>query len=42
MVNKPFQISPHEVSQSWLIITIYHLLGKNNQGRGGEEEKGAY
>ena len=41
MANKPSQISPHEVLQTWLIITIYHLLGKNNQGR-GEEEKGAY
>ena len=38
LVNKPSQISPHEVLQSWLINTIYHLLVKNNQGRGG----GAY
>ena len=38
LVNKPSRISPHEVLQSWLINTIYHLLVKNNQGRGG----GAY
>ena len=24
------QISPHEVLQSWLINTVYNLLGKNN------------
>ena len=28
--NKPSQISPHEVLQSWLINTVYDLLGKNN------------
>ena len=28
--NKPSQISPHEVLQSWLINTVYNLLGKNN------------
>ena len=38
LVNKPSRISPHEVLQSWLINTIYHLLVKNNQGRGA----GAY
>ena len=27
LVNKPSQISPHEVLQSWMIV--YHLLGKN-------------
>jgi len=25
-VNKPYRISPHEVLQSWLINTVYHLL----------------
>ena len=34
LVNKPSRISPHEVLQSWLINTVYHLLVKNNQGRG--------
>ena len=27
--NKPSQISPHEVSLSWLMNTVYHLLVKN-------------
>ena len=36
LVNKLSRISPHEVSQSWLINTVYHLLVKNNWGRGGE------
>ena len=35
LVNKPSQISPHKVLQSWLINTVYHLLVKNNYGRGG-------
>ena len=35
LVNKPSRISPHKVLQSWLINTVYHLLVKNNQGRGG-------
>ena len=30
LVNKPSRISPHEVLQSWLINTVYHLLVKNN------------
>ena len=34
LVNKPSQISPHKVLQSWLINTVYHLLVKNNYGRG--------
>ena len=25
-VNKPYRISVHEVLQSWLINTVYHLL----------------
>ena len=25
-VNKPYRISAHEVLQSWLINTVYHLL----------------
>ena len=28
-INKPSRISPHEVLQSWLINTVYHLLVKN-------------
>ena len=35
MVNKPSQISPHEVLQSWLINTVSHLLVKNLLGKGG-------
>ena len=30
LVNKPSQISPHEVLQSWLINPVYHLLVKNS------------
>ena len=33
-VNKISWISPHEVLQSWLINTVYHLLLKNNKGEG--------
>ena len=33
--NKPSWISSHKVLQSSLINTVYHLLVKNNQGRGG-------
>ena len=29
--NKPCRISPNEVSQLWLIYTVYHLLMKNNK-----------
>ena len=29
LVNKPYQISPHKVLQSWLINTVYHLVAKN-------------
>ena len=29
LVNKSSWISPHEVLQSWLIDTVYHLLVKN-------------
>ena len=39
------RISPHEVLQSWLINTVYHLLVKNinGEGRGFElKERGAY
>ena len=32
LVNKPSWSSPHEVLQSWLINTVYHLLDKNNKG----------
>ena len=35
-MNKPPRISPHEVLQSRLINTVFHLLVKNNWGRGGE------
>ena len=31
---KPSWISPHEVLQSRLINTVYHLLVKNNKGEG--------
>ena len=34
MVNKPSQISPHDVLQLWLINTVYHLLVKNKSGEG--------
>ena len=34
LVNKPSWSSPHEVLQSWLINTVYHLLDKNNKGEG--------
>ena len=30
LVNEPSQMSQHEVLQSWLISTVYHLLVKNN------------
>ena len=41
--NKPSWISLHEVLQSRLINTVYHLLGKNNKGEGrGAWEGGAY
>ena len=33
--SKPSRISPHKVLQSWLIITVYYLLVKNNKGRRG-------
>ena len=39
------RVSPHEVLQSWLINTVYHLLVKNinGEGRGFElKERGAY
>ena len=36
--NKPSWISLHEVLQSRLINTVYHLLVKNNKGKG----RGAY
>ena len=36
--NKPSWISPHEVLQSRLINTVYHLLVKDNKGKG----RGAY
>ena len=35
LVNKPSPISPHKVLWSWLINTVYHLLVKNNEGKGG-------
>ena len=34
MVNKPFQMSPHDVLQLWLINTVYHLSVKNKSGEG--------
>ena len=34
LVNKPSQISPHEVLQSWLINTVYYSFVKNNKGEG--------
>ena len=41
--NKPSWISLHEVLQSRLINTVYHLLVKNNKGEGrGAWEGGAY
>ena len=36
--NKPSWISLHEVLQSRLINTVYHLLVKDNKGKG----RGAY
>ena len=30
LVNKPSRIAPHDVLQSWLIKTVYHLLVNNN------------
>ena len=30
LINKPSQIRPHEVLQSSLTNTVYHLLVKNN------------
>ena len=35
LINKPSCISPHEVFHLKLINTVYHLLVKNNEGRGG-------
>ena len=32
--NKPSWVRPHEVLQSRLINTVYHLLEKNNKGEG--------
>ena len=34
-MNKPSQIRPHDVLQSWMINTVYHLLARNNEKRGG-------
>ena len=35
LVNKPSQISPHEILQSGLFNTLFHLLTvKNNEGEG--------
>ena len=34
--EKPPRISPHEVLQSWLINTAYHLLVNRRIIRGGE------
>ena len=34
LVNKPSQISPHEVLQSWLINTVYYSFVKDNKGEG--------
>ena len=33
-MNKSSRITPNQVSQSWLINTVYHLLVKNNKGQG--------
>ena len=33
-MNKSSGITPNEVSQLWLINTVYHLLVKNNKGEG--------
>ena len=33
-MNKSSRITPNEVSQSWLINTVYCLLVKNNKGEG--------
>ena len=32
--HKPSWISPHEILQSRLINSVYHLLAKNNKGEG--------
>ena len=41
--HKPSWISPHEILQSRLINSVYHLLAKNNKGDGrGAWEGGAY
>ena len=41
LINEPSRISPLEVySRAWLINTVYHLLVKNYQGRGGEGREG--
>ena len=44
LVNKPSWISSHEVLQSRLINTVYHLLEKDNkgEGRGLKREGGTY
>ena len=48
LVNKPSRISTHEVLQSCLIDTVYHLLVKNKvindkgEGSGGLKERRAY
>ena len=34
LVNRPSQIGPHEVLQSLLINTVYHLLVNDNKGEG--------
>ena len=39
-MNKPSQISPHEVLQSWLINTIQHLLVMNEKGEEGALKEG--
>ena len=41
--NKPSLISPHEVLQSLLIDSVYHLSVNNNKGkRRGLKREGAY
>ena len=39
LVNKPFQISPHQLLQLLFINTVYHLLVKNNKGEWGGLER---
>ena len=39
-VNKPSRISPHEVLQSWLIDTVYHLSVKTDKGKESRGLKG--